>query len=315
MERFAPAWQGTCPLCREAISMYILKDAEGSKLAKASVTTIFGLIFAQFDRLGYASYHFDSPEDCYISYERADPSWTTDDGSPLPGKKPFRDVSYDGDTRTFRGAVNWETLCDGQACWEYELTFSEDFSAIVAGEHRGLGSEGQLLSRGAFRAPWEMDRGALSYVRWTSPPSNIFGSVFVQGLAYSSFLEGIASYHFDAADDCYISYANAPSEWLLDDGSAPPLKKPFQQTSYVEETRTLRGVIEWEPAFGGSTRWEYEMHFAKDFSRVVSGSMQSFTTSGERSVMPFRDPADEEEVLGENLYYSRKATVLMAVPQ
>jgi hypothetical protein len=33
---------------------------------------------------------------------------------------------------------------------------------------------------------------------------------------------GVASYHFDAADDCYVSYAAAPREWALADGRLSP---------------------------------------------------------------------------------------------
>ena len=42
----------------------------------------------------------------------------------------------------------------------------------------------------------------------------------------------------------YLSYAAAPADWRLDDGSAPPAKKPFQDARYDPETRWPRGADE-----------------------------------------------------------------------
>eukprot|EP00435_Cladocopium_sp_Y103_P026482 s2911_g6.t1 len=41
--------------------------------------------------------------DCYISYDAAPETWRLDDGSRPPPKKPWEEVSYDPDTRIFRG--------------------------------------------------------------------------------------------------------------------------------------------------------------------------------------------------------------------
>ena len=53
--------------------------------------------------------------------------------------------------------------------------------------------------------------------------------------------KGVASYHFDSPDNCYISYENAPVGWVLADGSHPPAQKPFVNPRYHEATRTFTG--------------------------------------------------------------------------
>ena len=59
--------------------------------------------------LGFASYHFHHPGECYISYERANNNTfpKLDDGSQPPAKKYFEEVVYDPGTRCFRGVIDW----------------------------------------------------------------------------------------------------------------------------------------------------------------------------------------------------------------
>eukprot|EP01047_Picozoa_sp_COSAG01_P078233 COSAG01_NODE_14382_length_1461_cov_2.616740_1_plen_198_part_01 len=54
------------------------------------------------------------------------------------------------------------------------------------------------------------------------------GGAYVQDMTV-----GLASFHFEA-DQAYISYAANPG-WTLSDGSAPPEKKAFDDTSFDEE--------------------------------------------------------------------------------
>ena len=63
-------------------------------------------------------------------------------------------------------------------------------------------------------------------------------------------LEGVASYHFDSPERCYISYANAPESWLLDDGSKPPKQKHFELMSYETSSRTFKATIRWPQGQG-----------------------------------------------------------------
>eukprot|EP00438_Fugacium_kawagutii_P024932 Skav213189 [mRNA] locus=scaffold2826:64326:75722:+ [translate_table: standard] len=78
----------------------------------------------------------------------------------------------------------------------------------------------------------------------------------------------------------------------LDDGSAPPSRKAWQEVEYDQSTRTFRGepllssraelcrflaaafpwqgVIEWDPAFKGSNKWIYRIEFSEDFAGIVA---------------------------------------------
>lgn len=320
MQRSGPSWCGSCPLCRGPISIYTLRDAEGGRLAKPAVTTMFGSIFAQNNKLGCASYHFDSEEDCYISYTNAHVDWCLDDGSPLPAKKPFTNARYDEGTRTFRGQVEWMPPRGGETLWEYEMIFAEDFSAIVGGQTRCSGGRRTGERTTPFGAPWQHHRcETLSYNRWTPPPTNIFGSVYVQGQDYMFHMEGVASYHFNSPDNCFVSYANAPVDWLLDDGSDPPARKPFTEIEYLEESRTFRAAVEWQPAFQGDVRWEYEMVFSEDFNRIVGGTCHRINADGKsgrtiRFGRPTPQTAVDPHIEG-LLSYVRKPTAFMDDPR
>jgi len=97
-------------------------------------TTLYGNVFIQHGKEGFASYHFDSEDDVYISYahELCSQFPALADGSALPVKKPFIDTSYDPDTRTFRGTISWEpTNMMGFSKWEYCMIFGEEFDQIA----------------------------------------------------------------------------------------------------------------------------------------------------------------------------------------
>ena len=70
--------------------------------------------------------------------------------------------------------------------------------------------------------------------------SKIIGRVYVQGNTV-----GLASYHFNSINDCYISYSSPQcSMWpALDNGDRPPTRKPFVNISIDEVKRTFRGDI------------------------------------------------------------------------
>ena len=209
--------------------------------------------------------------------------------------------------------IHWDPPFNGEVKWRYRIQFSEDFSGVVGGEIVATSATGSEKTT-PFLAPWiaEWERH-LSYLRWTPPPSTIFGSVYVQGAVYAGVHEGVASYHFDSLKNCYISYANAPDSWLLDDGSPPPRRKPFEQVSYEQDTRTFRGVVKWPQGFDGAALWEYTMVFAPDFSFISSGKVQPYGPSGRplRSAQYFGDPMTGL-MLSAVLYYTRKPSVLSA---
>lgn len=309
-----PEWSGSCPLCRVHISVYNLRDETGSFLAQPETTSLYGCVFVQAGSLGVASYHFEAPDVCYISYSNAPASWRLDDGNRPPEKKHWVDHSYDEAAFTFRGTVEWSPAFAGMVRWEYEIVFAEDFAGVVGGGVNMRFKDG-TTQRTPFRAPWEHDFDrTLAYLRWTPSPSSIFGNVFVQGMFYASMLEGIASYHFDAEDDCYISYTNAPPEWLLDDGSPPPAKKPFLNPRFEAQARTFRGEIHWDPPFGGAARWDYEMVFAEDFGSIAGGRLHEYDSDGrQKETVPFLNPNNGPMLRGSNgLYYVLRPPVLSA---
>lgn len=101
-----------------------------------------------------------------------------------------------------------------------------------------------------------------------------FGSVYTQSLGPKSGKDtvGIASYHFVSESDCFISYEQAPPFWKCTDGSSPPAKKPFTNTSFDATTRTFRGEVQWDPPMvPNSPVWKYEIVFSEDFSTIASG--------------------------------------------
>ncbi|CAE8648955.1 unnamed protein product [Polarella glacialis] len=306
----APEWSGACPLCLRVLSVYQLVDVvSDAPLAIPQERSLFGLVFVQTPGLGCASYHFDAENDCYVSYASAPETWKLDDGSMPPAKKPFTDASWDPQTRTFRGVIEWAPgqKFDGQSRWEYEIVFAEDFFGIIGGSVTCDGTD-----RTEFEPPWGERGTGLTYLRWTAPPSTIFGSVYVQGIEYQGILEGIASYHFDSEEDCYISYADAPGSWLLDDGNPPPVKKPFEQCRYHAESRTFSATVRWEPTFNRAALWEYEFTFSEDFSRITGGTFKPFGVDGSAMrAMVFGDPASQIRRLME-MHYVRKPGALMA---
>lgn len=315
LEIHPPSWRGQCPLCRQPVSLYSLVDATGTALSSPDITSLYGGVFVQMGTLGLASYHFESEDNCYISYASAPPNWKLEDGTPVPEKKLWVDTSFDLATFTFRGRIDWDPAFGGSSRWDYTIVFAENFSGVIGGRVATTELDGSQ-SNIEFANPWDnVERyRSLAYFRWTPPPSTPFGSVFVQGFLYAPLLEGIASYHFDSVDpgSCYISYASAPPTWLLDDGSPPPNKKAFENVSYDERSRTFQGTIVWDPRmFGGSLRWEYHLVFAEDFSAIISGTNKKYGPDDvEQGTSVFRDPAEGMRTPN-SLIYVRKPAAAM----
>ena len=234
--------QVPCPCCRKAVSPYSVFDLTESKpLKEAELSSPFGHTFVQLGRQGLASYHLNSPENCYISYENAPESWKMDDGSRMPRRKELTDVKFHRASRQltaryvlkeamFRvGArtgflivlyyrVDWAPgSLSGASEWRVVMKFDEGYRAIYEGEVAVVRSDGAMLRKNFFG----------TQLRYRRAVSTVFGSAYIQGNCL-----GLASYHFVSEDECYISYARAFDCWRLDDGSKPPLKKPFKKVSY-----------------------------------------------------------------------------------
>ncbi len=115
--------------------------------------TLEGLVFVQSDTVGLASYHFDAGDDVTIDYSNAPNGWHLDDGEPFPAKKPFVDMSFDGDL-TFRGTIDWSepegSTVDGNQTWVYTMIFDEDFETIESGNLLTFDSDGGQTGDLAF---------------------------------------------------------------------------------------------------------------------------------------------------------------------
>lgn len=111
--------------------------------------------------------------------------------------------------------------------------------------------------------------------------TSIWGNVFIQGLKI-----GLASYHFNSENDCYISYENTDcSQWPpLDNGCPVPSRVPFVETSFDSSSRTFRGSIPWKEihnsSWNGSFKWEYEMVFDSEYIAIISGNVKDITENG-----------------------------------
>lgn len=115
---------------------------------------------------------------------------------------------------------------------------------------------------------------------------DLYGKVYVQEEG-----RGFASYHFESPSRCYISYAQAPADWTLSDGSRVPAEKQFDQAKYDPATRTFTGTISWTPlTFDGVSSWDYEMRFSQDLTRISGGRVLS-------------RPSGEKDAFGRDLQY------------
>ena len=201
----------------------------------------------------------------------------------------------DDDAGTNSGSAYVFRTNDGWATYSFVAKLTADDAA--AGDYFGkeVEIEDGVVAIGACAPPGiEPSGGEAVYIFHASDdgltygqvakltaaaPTTIFGSTYVQGGGL-----GVASYHFRAAGDCYISYENAPPSWLLDDGSSPPAVKTFDSPLWDAASRTFTGVIDWSPTtFGGDARWEYTIVFSEDFRVVSGGEVRLFDASGEQT--------------------------------
>ncbi len=106
---------------------YHLVSADGrdKRHPKYNEHTIWGNTFCQGFMVGLASYHFmqNIEQGAYISYEHERTSmWPPlDNGNPIPCKIWFTETSFDPETRTFCGKIDWEgkhgTTWQGNRWW------------------------------------------------------------------------------------------------------------------------------------------------------------------------------------------------------
>ena len=76
---------------------------------------------------------------------------------------------------------------------------------------------------------------------------------------------------------CYISYSNAPSDWVLKDGNRLPSKKYFVNPKFNKEKNTFSGKIIWGPnTFEFSSYIEYSIKFSKNLYMIESGTIYRY---------------------------------------
>jgi hypothetical protein len=86
---------------------------------------LWGNVFSQVLTVGMASYHFNDDNTAYISYEHERTSlWPgLDNGEPIPPIMHFTNTSFDEQSKTFRGTIDWEgthgTTWTSSRWWRY----------------------------------------------------------------------------------------------------------------------------------------------------------------------------------------------------
>mmetsp|Transcript_62896 Transcript_62896/g.174321 ORF Transcript_62896/g.174321 Transcript_62896/m.174321 type:complete len:640 (+) Transcript_62896:71-1990(+) len=122
---------------------------------------LYGSTFVQGGMVGLMSMHFESADNCYMSYNFGS-FGNLDDGSALPDKKPFTDIAFDEATRTFCGKVAWDAPATfhGVARSEFRMVFDENYNNIVEGEVKEWAVDGTEGSPVLFG-----ENGRLRYTR------------------------------------------------------------------------------------------------------------------------------------------------------
>ena len=133
---------------------------------------------------------------------------------------------------------------------------------------------------------------------------NIVGQIYIP---YKDGKEGFESYHFPTGvlskgsqaqiqgkaiagktKEPYISYAGAPVEFNLLDGSKPPAKKYFEDPKYNSTSREFTGKITWgKNTFQGVYSQDYRMVFSPDFSFIESGEINKIDSQGKKQSSQF----------------------------
>lgn len=124
--------------------------------------------------------------------------------------------------------------------------------------------------------------------------NEIVGSIYAQDSEV-----GLASFHFDSTEDCYMSNESpCCNHWPpLDNGLRPPLKMPFINISIDETQRIFRGEIIFSPTtWEGDVLWSHELCFSEDYDDIVSGHVTCFDVAGN---------VTERHLFGVDLIYKR----------
>lgn len=107
-------------------------------ISKSGESSLFGQVFVQSPRyeIGLSSYHFDSPNNSYINFEK----WRDLGNLPnIPLRKNFTNVKFFPNKRTFIGIIDWTAEggspfnSSPEIYWLYCMVFDKDYSKIIRG--------------------------------------------------------------------------------------------------------------------------------------------------------------------------------------
>ena len=92
---------------------------------------------------------------------------------------------------------------------------------------------------------------------------------------------GQASYHFTNEDDISINWGGF-NDFFYEDGSRAWSQK-FENTSFSTSDRMFRGSIIFDKKLSekpDELRWDFEMIFNEDYSKITNGTIQAITENG-----------------------------------
>ena len=148
----------------------------------------FGRIYfnANIDKnhaVGKASYHFQTPDKCFISYDTAPDEWKFDDGSLIRAGMPIikiESTTFDAATRTFTGLVFLpKPAFNGELRWKFSIVFSEDFAETTGGAVAAskLPQDGLFVSDWTKTMSFGTDNDSTLYLEYVATPSPLVAFV------------------------------------------------------------------------------------------------------------------------------------------
>lgn len=110
---------------------------------------------ANYAQVGVTSYHFDKPGDMYIHCCNQHQQWKLANGKEPPPRKTFLNPTWNQQTRTFSGTVDWtkdehghgSTNFEGDVKWEYTMVFNTAFTEITGGAVKMTTVTGRKISQ------------------------------------------------------------------------------------------------------------------------------------------------------------------------
>lgn len=112
---------------------------------EVNVNPLIGMVFVQRGGEGISSYHFDDIDNIYINFSKWRPAFVLDCLKKVPDRKIFIETSFDLESRTFCGTIDWYPSTFGNnAKWVYEMKFSNDYKLISSGCVKTYHASGKL---------------------------------------------------------------------------------------------------------------------------------------------------------------------------